>query len=104
MAKAEIDADVARLEEQIALLRADVSRIVEALGQLGHDTSETLKATLTEKADDLRAQGEAKFAQVSQNAEATFAEITGYARDKPLQSLAIAGGAGLLLGLLFGRR
>lgn len=104
MARSDVDTDVARLEAQIAQLREDMARVIETLGELGRDGRESLKAKASEKAEDLRDQGAAEFAKASESAEAAFAEVTGYARDKPMQSLAIAAGAGLLLGLLFGRR
>ena len=104
MTKAEIDQDIARLEEQIAALRADISRIAESLGHLGQTSGETLRATLAEKAEALRANGEAHLADASHSAEVALADVTEYARRKPIHALAMAGGLGLLLGLLFGRR
>lgn len=104
MAKAEIDQDVARLEEQIAALRLDISRIAESLGQLGQTSGETLRASLAEQAENLRANGEARLADATQSTEQVLADVTDYARRKPISALAMAGGIGLLFGLLFGRR
>ena len=104
MTKAEIDQDLARLEAQISALRADISRIAESLGHLGQTSGETLRATLTEKAEALRADGEAHLAEASHSAQAALADVTDYARRKPVHALAMAGGLGLLFGLLFGRR
>jgi len=104
MTKSEIDQDLARLEEQITALRADISSIVQSLGNLGQSGGETLRATLAEKAEALRADGEAHLAGASHSAQAALADVTDYARRKPVQALAMAGGLGLLFGLLFGRR
>jgi ElaB/YqjD/DUF883 family membrane-anchored ribosome-binding protein len=104
MTKAEKDHTTTQLEDQIAALRADIARIVETLGNLGQNGAETLRASLTEKAETLRSTGEARLADVSQSAETALGEATDYARRKPLQTLAMAGGVGLLLGLLLGRR
>ena len=60
MARTELDQDVAKLEEQIAVLRADMARIAETLAALGQTSGETLRETLAAKAEGLRAQGEAK--------------------------------------------
>lgn len=104
MTKAEIDQDLARLEEQITALRADIASIVQSLGHLGQTGGETLRTTLAEKAEALRTNGEAHLADASHSAEAALADVTDYARRKPMHALAMAGGLGLLLGLLFGRR
>lgn len=104
MAKAELDHDVAQLEEQIALLRADMARIAETLAALGQTSGETLREAMAAKAASLRADGEARLAEAGHTAEATLDALTGYARRKPLHAMAMAGGLGLLIGLLFGRR
>lgn len=104
MAKADLDQDVAKLEEQIALLRADMARIAETLSALGQTSGDTLRETIAAKAEAFRAQGEAKLAEAGQSAEATLDSLTDYARRKPLHAMAMAGGLGLLLGLVFGRR
>ena len=102
MAKSE--PDVAQLEEQIAQLRADMSRIAETLAALGQTSGATLRATLAEQAEALRNDGQARLAEAGRSAEATLADVTDYARRNPGQALTLAGGLGLLLGLMFGRR
>lgn len=101
---AKTDPDLAQLEEQIVQLRADMARIAETLAALAQTSGTTLKASLAQKAEALRAQGEETLSEAGKTAEATLADVTDYARRNPAQALAMAGGAGLLLGLLFGRR
>lgn len=98
MAKPDPTEDAARLEDQIATLRADLARIAETLVALGHGSR------LGEAAEALRAEGSARLAEAGHSAEAALQDVTDYARQKPVQALAIAGGLGLLLGLLLGRR
>lgn len=85
------------LAEQIAQLRADLARIAETLAALGPSRGETLAGTLFEQAEALKAEGLA-------SAREKLDEATDFARKNPAQAMIMAGGAGLVLGLLFGRR
>ena len=98
------DQDLARLESQIAALRDDIAHIVTTLGDLSQTSAETLRASLAARAEALRQDGAARLADVGGSAEAKLAELTDHARRNPWQALAVAGGIGLLLGLLWGRR
>lgn len=80
------DAPEDDLAEQVAQLRADLARIAETLAKLGAAKTETLRD------DGLAA------------VEDRLAEVTDFARRNPGQALAMAGGFGLILGLIFGRR
>ena len=104
MSKSETDQDLARLESQIAALRDDIAHIVTTLGDLSQTSVETLRASLSSHVDSLRQDGAARLADAGEAAEAKLADLTDQARRNPWQALAIAGGVGLLLGLLWGRR
>lgn len=104
MSKSDTDPDLARLEFQIAALRDDIAHIVTTLGDLSQTSAETLRAGLAARAEALRQDGAARLADVNEVAEAKLAELTDHARRNPWQALALAGGVGLLLGLLWGRR
>ena len=104
MVKADPDPDMVQLQEQIAILRADIARIAETLALLGQTSGETLREALTAKAEQLRAEGEAQLAEAGRSTEAALADVTDYARRNPVQALAMAGGLGMVFGLLFGRR
>ncbi|MES2435449.1 MAG: hypothetical protein V4586_16695 [Pseudomonadota bacterium] len=104
MSKPDTDPDLARLEAQIAALRGDIAHIVATLGDLSQTSAETLRASLATQTEALRQNSAARLADMNEAAEAKLAELSDQARRNPLQALAIAGGIGLLLGLLWGRR
>ncbi len=92
------------LEAQLAQLRADMSRMAETLAALAQSQGAALTTTLEEEAADLRSKAEAKLAALQAQAEPKLAEAREYVRGNPLQALGFAAGAGLIFGLLFGRR
>lgn len=104
MPKLDTDPDLARLEAQIAALRDDIAHIVATLGDLSQTSAETLRASLAAHTETLRQNSAARLADIGDTAEAKLADLTEQAKRNPLQALAIAGGIGLLLGLLWGRR
>lgn len=104
MPNSEINQDLSQLESQIATLRDDITSIMSTLGDLSQTSAATLRAGLVAKAEAFRDDGAARLSDVSQTAEAKLSELTDHARRNPLQALAMAGGIGLLLGLIFGRR
>lgn len=104
MSKSDTDQDLALLEAQIAALRDDIAHIVTTLGDLRHTSAETLRASLSAHAEILRQSGAARLADIGGSAEAKLADLTDQARRNPWQALALAGGVGLLVGLLWGRR
>jgi ElaB/YqjD/DUF883 family membrane-anchored ribosome-binding protein len=75
--------DLTDLQAELAALRADLAAITATLASMAQ--------TSTEKA-------------AVQQIEQTLEQVTDYTRKHPLQSLGIAAGLGMLLGLLFGRR
>ncbi len=104
MSKPDTDQDLARLESQIAALRDDIAHIVATLGDLSQTSAETLRASLIARAAALQQDGAARLADMGETAEAKLADLTDQARRHPWKALALAGGVGLLLGLLWGRR
>lgn len=85
------------LEAQVARLRADLSTLAETLAEMaqsrGSDILGTVKAGAEARAEDLREQAAPKLA-----------EARAFVQDKPLTALGYALGAGVIFGLLFGRR
>ena len=90
--------------ERIAALRDDIAHILTTLGDLSQTSAETLRASLATHTETLRQNSAARLADMNDAAEAKLADLTDQARRNPLQALALAGGIGLLLGLLWGRR
>lgn len=89
----DIAADIARLREDIARLANEVSG-------LGRQSVNTAKRAAAEGAEQLRAQGEAKMAELRANARDIEDQLADTVREKPITSLAIAAGVGFILALL----
>jgi ElaB/YqjD/DUF883 family membrane-anchored ribosome-binding protein len=93
-----------RLRNQIADLQADVSRLLHSLAEMGKARGEAVAETLTGAvragADTLAAGKDAAAAQ----AEAQLAEARVYVQAHPMKALGFAALAGVVLGLLIGRR
>lgn len=88
------------LAKQIEQLRADVSEITKTLRELSKGEATELRSRAEQRAAELRSQG-------SQVADDIAAEVSDLERkvgenmqQRPLQTLAIAAGLGLLIGLL----
>jgi ElaB/YqjD/DUF883 family membrane-anchored ribosome-binding protein len=93
-------------------------QLVADLKTVMHDAEALLKATSTqtgEKIQEVRARAEqslqqakGRLSELEQDARRRAQEMTdateGYVRDNPWQSVGIAAGIGLLLGLLMSRR
>ena len=93
-------------------------QLVADLKTVMHDAEALLKATSTqtgEKIQEVRARAEqslqqakGRLSELEQDARRRAQEMTdateGYVRDNPWQSVGIAAGVGLLLGLLMSRR
>lgn len=88
------------LSLQIEMLKKDVSGLIESVGKLATSGKEVAKTTAKTHAATAKAKGQehADAAMTQLNARAQ--QVTDYAREKPFHALAIAAGAGLLLGML----
>ena len=96
--------DGAELARQIAALRADLEALTTSLGDLAQGKASNLLDQLQSRMAELGGSAEAAMKVRLAGAEATFDEVTDYARRKPLHALAMAAVAGMVLGLLFGRK
>lgn len=85
--------EAARLQQQIAELQADVARLLQGIADLGHAKGESMVDAVKAKADSAAAQADQKLE-----------EARTYVQANPLQALGFAALAGLIFGLLFGRR
>ena len=92
------------LETQLAQLRADLAQMAETLTALAQSQGSAMSARLGEEAHKLRDTAEAQLAALQAQAEPKLAEARAYVQTNPLQALGMAAGAGLIFGLLFGRR
>ena len=83
----------AQLEDQIAQLRADLAGLASALAGLAQTRCAETLNTLGAEADKLRAEIDPKLQ-----------EARDFVQGRPFTALGYALGAGVILGLLFGRR
>lgn len=81
------------VEEDLAALRADLKALTESISELAKDKGDAVRAKLSETADRAVASGK-------QTAE-TMQETV---RERPITSVAIAFGVGMLIGHLWDRR
>lgn len=87
------ESEAARLQEQIAALQAEIGKLTENLRAKGYAKGADIAESLKESAQSLRSHGEDGLGEVSR-----------CIREKPVQSLGIAVVAGIVLGLIMGRR
>jgi ElaB/YqjD/DUF883 family membrane-anchored ribosome-binding protein len=110
MTKARTDEAAAEASEgpdpaaQIAVLQAELARLQTAIAELGQAGASRLHERLTEGAGVLRAQAGDEMAEAVRQLELAYGSTTDLARRNPAAALAVAAGAGLILGLLLGRR
>ncbi len=93
-------ADVAALREELARLREDVARIAEALTGVGREKAEEAVAAGSAKLEELRREVERLTRELQTRGRDMVAGVEESVRERPLTSLMIAFGLGLLLSLL----
>lgn len=88
------------LSKQIEQLRKDVNEIAGTLGDLTRGQVTELRSRAEQRAGELRDRGRAMADDVGARARDLEHEAEDYVRRRPLQSLAIAAGVGVLIGFL----
>lgn len=88
------------LEAEIARLREDVARLTAEIARTGEHSYSAARRAAAEGAEQLRATGEAAAAALKSNASDIERQVADAVREKPLTALAIAAGIGCLLGLM----
>lgn len=96
--------NVADFQAQLTALRADLAAMAATLAAMTRTGSDNVKQAAADAYADLKANGNETMAAATAQAEETLDNVADYARKNPLQSLGMAAGIGMLLGLLFGRR
>ena len=97
-------ADAADMARQIAELRVEITRLTEGLATLSEGKASGLLDQLQARMAAIAGSAEAGVKDKIAGADATLEAVTDYARQKPLHALAVAAGAGMVFGLIFGRR
>jgi ElaB/YqjD/DUF883 family membrane-anchored ribosome-binding protein len=90
-------------ETQLAALQAQIAALAATLADLSRSGSDAVKQAATEAYAGLKSQSP-DFDAAEARAQKIVADVADFARKNPLQSLGLATGFGVLLGLLFGRR
>lgn len=85
------------LQAHLAALRAEVAALAKAV-------AETAEARARDTLKGLAVAGAEPIGEASEEMRRTMDKARAYANEKPLQALGMAAGAGLILGLLIGRR
>lgn len=93
-------AEPGSIEDDIAELRAEVAALAKQIGALGEKSVNTARRAAAEGVEQLRSQGEAKFAELREKTDDIEAQVTATVREKPITSLAIAAGVGFLFALI----
>ena len=88
------------LKAEIAKLRKELSDLAKHVAAIGDKSARTARQAAGAKAEELRAQGEAAFQELRDNALDYEKQVADAVREKPLTSLAIAAGVGYLFALI----
>ncbi len=92
------------LSRQIETLRSDLSRLTETIGSIGRTEKDRLVASARARGEDLKAAGEAKYAEARHTAEGYMREGERYVREQPGSALGIAAAIGFLVGYVMTSR
>jgi ElaB/YqjD/DUF883 family membrane-anchored ribosome-binding protein len=92
--------DSETLKQDMAELRASLDRLSKDVASISQSLAQELKSRATGKADDLRDRARAVADDVSAKGKESAEALEKTVRERPLQSLLIAFGAGLLLAHL----
>ncbi|KZD09657.1 DUF883 family protein [Oceanibaculum pacificum] len=96
---AEIDA----IKADLAALRKDIASLTKTVGETASASVDEKTAQLREKVATMREEIERMAGTAKVRGQEGVAAVERHIEDKPLQSMLIAFGAGLLLGKLFDR-
>lgn len=96
--------DRARLEAELNALRDELAQLAATFADTAASHGSAFAETLSAETERLKARGEAALSGLQDGAEQCLEDTRAYVRDNPLASLGLAALAGLIFGLLFGRR
>lgn len=96
--------DIEALKNDLAALRKDISALAKTVGDQASTTSDDTMDMLKEKIAALRTEIEGAAKSVRARGAEGVASVERHIEEKPLQSMLIALGAGLLIGKLLDRR
>lgn len=92
------------LRSELSSLKNDLDALVNRSASMSDDELTTAHAQLMAKFSSVRYAAKGIASEASRQFNRGMESTTDYVKDKPMQSVAVAVGTGLLLGLLFKRR
>ena len=90
----------ADLNEQIATLRRDIVKIADTLSDITAEKVSEIGESAFDKASSAASRGRISLERAGDSVRTLEADATDFVRRKPVRSLAIAAGLGLLVGYL----
>jgi len=94
----------ATLRSELSGLKNDLDALVNRSASMSDDELNQAHAQLMAKFSSVRYAAKGIASEATRQFNRGMETTTGYVKDKPMQSVAVAVGTGLLLGLLFKRR
>ncbi len=94
----------ASLRSELSSLKNDLDSLVSRAASLSDDELTQAHAQLMAKFSSVRYAAKGIASQATRQLNRSVETTTEYVKDKPMQSVAVAVGTGLLLGMLFKRR
>ncbi|HEY8609281.1 MAG TPA: DUF883 domain-containing protein [Noviherbaspirillum sp.] len=94
----------ASLRSELSSLKSDLDSLVDRSASLSDEELTQAHAQLMAKFSSVRYAAKGIASEASRQLNRGVETTTGYVKEKPMQSVAVAVGTGLLLGMLFGRR
>jgi ElaB/YqjD/DUF883 family membrane-anchored ribosome-binding protein len=91
------------LEAEIAKLREEMSKLAEQVAKTRDTSYSAARRAANEGIEQIKVQGEAAMEDLKANARDVEQQLTETVREKPITSLAIAAGVGLLFDVLMRR-
>jgi len=94
----------ASLRSDLSSLKNDLDSLVNRSSSLSDDELQQAHAQMMAKFSSMRYAAKGLATEATRQLNRGMETTTEYVKDKPMQSVAVAVGTGLLLGLLFNRR
>jgi ElaB/YqjD/DUF883 family membrane-anchored ribosome-binding protein len=93
-----------QLRSELSNLKNDLDALVSRSSSLTDEELSQAHAQMMAKFSSMRSAAKGMATEASRQLNRGMETTTEYVKDKPMQSVAVAVGTGLLLGMLFGRR
>lgn len=103
-AKGTAQRSAAQLRSELSDLKSDLDSLVNRAPSLSDDELVQAHAQLMARFSSVRYAARGIATEASRQFNRSMETTTEYVKDRPMQSVAVAVGTGLLLGMIFGRR